>query len=84
MKKFITIVCAVMLIACMAFPAHAVTPTFTIPNMPEIPTVQVDIDIPESVFDNWFEDHPIVIPVSTEWQEIGLFRNWRVVRNNGR
>lgn len=67
MKKLIAILLAVMLVVSMAIPAHAVTPNLEIPDMPEIPDIGDDIviDIPEDVFDDWFEEHPVppLVPI---------------------
>lgn len=70
MKKFIAIAFALMLVVCMTVPAYAATPSLTIPSI-KIPNISgsVKIDIPDSVFDNWFKNHPIELPESTEAEE---------------
>lgn len=67
MKKILTLILAVLLIMAMAVPAYAVTPSFKIPDMPEIPDIsddiKIEIDIPDSFWDKWFAEHPIKIPM---------------------
>ena len=68
MKKLITILLVLTLVICMTIPVYAITPTLQIPDMPEISKIQLDvnIEIPDSIFDNWFKKHPIVI----DWSKI--------------
>lgn len=68
MKKIITILLTFTLIVCMTIPAFAVTPTLNPPKLPTIPEIKVEVEIPDSVFDNWFKKHPIVI----DWSKIKL------------
>ena len=66
MKKILAIALAVLLIAAMAVPAYAVTPKYEFPDLPEIPDISDDvkfeIDIPDSFWDKWFQEHPIKLP----------------------
>ena len=57
MKKFILFVLTLMLIASMAVPAFAATPSFEIPEVPQISKIKFDInfEFPENFWDNWFE-----------------------------
>lgn len=68
MKKIITIVLALMLIASMAVPAYAVTPTFQIPDMPEISKIKIEVKLDDKVAENavkaWLKEHPIKIDFS--------------------
>lgn len=65
MKKFIMIILALMLIASLVVPAYAITPSLKIPSI-TIPNISgsVKIDIPDSVFDKWFEENPVDIEIS--------------------
>lgn len=72
MKKIVAMVLTLMLIVAMAVPAAAVTPPLDIPSIsiPDISDdVHIDIDIPDSFWDQWFKDHPIEIPGTTEPDE---------------
>lgn len=65
MKKIFAILLAVMLIASMTVSAHAVTPKLDL-DLPEIPDISgsVKVEIPDTVWDNWFEEHPFKIDFS--------------------
>lgn len=60
MRKIFAIILAVMLIASMAVSAFAVTPNFEYKPV-KIPEIKVSVKIPNSVFDNWFKEHPLNI-----------------------
>lgn len=66
MKKILAILLAVLLIMAMAVPAYAVTPKYEFPDLPEIPDIsddiKIEIDIPDSFWDKWFQEHPIKLP----------------------
>ena len=66
MKKILALILAVLLIASMAVPAYAVTPKYEFPDLPEIPDIsddiKIEIDIPDSFWDKWFQEHPIKLP----------------------
>lgn len=66
MKKIIAIVMVLMLIFAMVVPAAAVTPPLDTPSI-TVPDISDDvhIDIPDSFWEKWFKDHPIVIPDTT-------------------
>ena len=66
MKKIIAIAMVLMLIFAMVVPAAAVTPPLDTPSI-TIPDISDDvhIDIPDSFWDKWFKDHPIVLPDAT-------------------
>jgi len=61
MKKLVAIILALMLIASMAIPAYAVTPTLNIPDVPQISNIKFDVDVKVSqgFWDRWFADHPV-------------------------
>ena len=60
MRKIFAIILVVALVICMAIPAFAVTPRFEYKAV-KIPEIKVSIKIPDIVFDNWFNEHPIKI-----------------------
>jgi hypothetical protein len=62
MRKIIAILLAVMLIASMTIPAYAVTPKWEYKAV-KLPEIKVSIKIPDSVFDNWFKEHPLNIKI---------------------
>lgn len=64
MKKIICIMIAVLLIACLAVPAYAVTPKYEFPDMPEISKIKFNISFPlgKEFWADWFEKHPITVP----------------------
>lgn len=66
MKKIIAIAMVLMLLFAMVVPVAAVTPLLDTPSI-TIPDISDDvhIDIPDSFWDKWFKDHPIVIPDTT-------------------
>lgn len=63
-KLFNFIFIMVLFLAIMAIPAHATTQTIS-----KIPEINVHVEIPQSFWDKWFTDHPIVIPQPTEPME---------------
>lgn len=58
MRKIIVFILTLALIASMAVSAYAVTPKWEYKPV-KLPDIKVTIKIPESVFDNWFKEHPI-------------------------
>lgn len=63
MKRVLTIVLALTLMVCsIPVAANAITPALKIPSMPTIPNFKVNIELPQSVFDDWFAEHPIKLP----------------------
>lgn len=69
MKKIITIALALVLIASMTVTTHAATPKLDIPDI-EIPNISgsvkdnIEVEISDSFWDNWFKEHPIKIDFS--------------------
>ena len=55
MKKILAFIVAVMLIASMAIPAYAVTPTFKIPDVPQISNIKFNVkfELPDDFWDNF-------------------------------
>ena len=60
MRKIITFLLVLVLIVSMAVTTFAVTPKWEYKAV-KLPEIKVSIKIPDSVFDNWFKDHPIKI-----------------------
>lgn len=60
MRKIITLMLALVLIVSMAVTSFAATPKWEYKPV-VLPQIKVSIKIPDSVFDNWFKDHPIKI-----------------------
>ena len=66
MKKILAIITVLFIVAAIAFPAYAVTPTIKVPSV-KIPDIKVpEIKISDSFWDKGFEEHPIVIPEASE------------------
>lgn len=61
MKKILCTLLALLLIIGMAIPAYAVTPSFKIPDMPEIPDISDNIrfELPAGFWTRWFDEHPL-------------------------
>lgn len=67
MKKLLAILFFVFLImASTGIPAYAVTPQYTPPAIPKVEIGDVHIEIPDSFWDKYFEEHPITVPEPTE------------------
>lgn len=79
MKKFIASFIAIVIVLSMAAPVLAVTPPLDVPDIPEIPDIgdDIHIDIPDEVFDSWFEEHPVppLMP-SDEYSWFNWLRAW--------
>ena len=65
MKKILVFIVAVMLIASMTVTTHAATPKLDILDI-DIPDISgsVKVELSDSVWDNWFKEHPIKIAFS--------------------
>lgn len=69
MKKIITIALALVLVASMTVTTHAATPKLDI-DLPEIPNISgsvkdnIEIEVSDNFWDNWFKEHPIKIDFS--------------------
>ena len=69
MRKIFTLALALVLIASMTVTTHAATPKLDIPDI-EIPDISgsvkdnIEVEIPDTFWDNWFEEHPIKIDFS--------------------
>ena len=54
------------IVAAIAIPTYAVTPTIKVLSV-KIPDIKVpEIKISDSFWDKWFDEHPIVIPEASE------------------
>lgn len=58
MRKIITFMLALVLIVSMAVTSFAATPKWEYKPV-VLPQLKVSIKIPDSVFDNWFKEHPL-------------------------
>lgn len=63
MRKIITFILALVLIVSMAVTSFAATPKWEYKPV-KLPQIKVSIKIPDSVFDNWFKDHPLNLNIS--------------------
>lgn len=63
MRKIIVFILTMALIVSMAVSAYAVTPKWEYKPV-VLPKIKVSIKIPDSVFDNWFKDHPLNLNLS--------------------
>ena len=71
MKKILAIITVLFIVAAIAIPTYAVTPTIKVPSV-KIPDIKVpEIKISDSFWDKWFDEHPIVIPEASEL-ELGI------------
>ena len=58
MRKIFAIILVVAMIAAMSVTTFAVTPKWEYKPV-KLPQIKVSIKIPDSVFENWFKEHPI-------------------------
>ena len=66
MKKILAIITVLFIVAAIAIPTYAVTPTIKVPSV-KIPDIKVpEIKISDSFWDKWFDEHPIVVPEASE------------------
>ena len=65
MKKILIFMFVMVLIVTMTVPAFAVTPKFEYKPI-KIPEIKVSIKIPDSVFTDWFKEHPINITYTSK------------------
>ena len=61
MKRFIIFAITIALILSISIPAFAATPKLEIPKIPTVPTIKVEVKLPQNFWDNWFASHPIKI-----------------------
>ena len=62
MKKILAIITVLFIVAAIAIPTYAVTPTIKVPSI-KVPAIKVpEVKISDSFWDKWFEEHPITIP----------------------
>ena len=64
MRKLVVAVVVCLLLSCMCAPAFAATPALAVPDVPQIPTIKLNIkfEIPDSFWTNWFKNNPITLP----------------------
>lgn len=60
MRKIITFMLALVLIASLAVTSFALTPKWEYKPI-KLPQIKVSIKIPDKVFTDWFKEHPIKI-----------------------
>lgn len=66
MKKILAIITMLFIVAAIAIPTYAVTPTIKVLSV-KIPDIKApEIKISDSFWDKWFDEHPIVIPEAPE------------------
>ena len=62
MKKLFAFISVLLIMAAIAIPTYAVTPTIKVPSV-KIPTIKVpEVKISDSFWDKYFREHPITIP----------------------
>ena len=52
----------ILVLCSTSMTVSAVTPALKTFSMPSIPNFKVNIELPQSIFDNWFAKHPIELP----------------------
>jgi hypothetical protein len=62
MKRFLTIILAIMLFSSMTVTAYAVTPTLKVPSI-NIPEIKVNFQLPDGFWDNYFNECELDAPV---------------------
>ena len=71
MKKILAIITVLFIVAAIAIPTYAVTPTIKVPSI-KVPAIKVpEVKISDSFWDKWFEEHPITIPAPAD-DDIGV------------
>ena len=60
MKRFLSMILIVMIVMSMAITAHAATPSFKVPEVPQISKIKfnIKIELEDDFWDKWFEEHP--------------------------
>lgn len=66
MKKLFAFISVLLIMAAIAIPTYAVTPTIKVPNI-KIPTIKVpEVKLADSFWDKYFQEHPITIPAPAD------------------
>lgn len=66
MKKLFAFISVLLIMAAIAIPTYAVTPTIKVPGV-KIPTIKVpEVKLSDSFWDKYFDDHPITIPAPAD------------------
>lgn len=60
MKRIIILIITLTLLLSMAIPTYAVTPSFKFKAV-KIPEIKVTNVVPQSYFENYFRENPIII-----------------------
>lgn len=71
MRKIISIMLVLLFVAAMTISAYAATPSFGVPNLPEIPNISgsVKVDVTPAV-NSWLDEHPFKIDWSMiDWSK---------------
>ena len=57
-RKLVAITLTLVLVLCgISMTASAITPALKPFSMPSIPNFKVNVELPQSIFDNWFAEH---------------------------
>ena len=71
MKKLFAFISVLLIMAAIAIPTYAVTPTIKVPGV-KIPDIKVpEVKLPDSFWNKYFQDHPITIPAPAD-DDIGV------------
>lgn len=63
MRKIIVFILTLALVVSMAVTSFAVTPKWEYKPV-KLPQIKVSIKIPDKVFDDWFNEHPLDLKIS--------------------
>ena len=66
MKKILAIITVLFIVAAIAIPTYAVTPTIKVPNIKVSITKVPEVKLPDSFWDKYFQEHPITIPAPAD------------------
>ena len=66
MKKLFAFISVLLIMAAIAIPTYAVTPTIKVPNIKVSITKVPEVKLPDSFWDKYFQDHPITIPAPAD------------------
>lgn len=66
MKKLFAFISVLLIMAAIAIPAYAVTPTIKVPNIKVSITKVPEVKISDSFWDKYFREHPITIPAPAD------------------
>ena len=66
MKKLFAFISVLLIMAAIAIPTYAVTPTIKVPNIKVSITKVPEVKLPDSFWDKYFQEHPITIPAPAD------------------